>query len=181
MSGLTRRTVLGTAGAIGVTAALAAHGSGASAAPHAGAGAAREGEPYSPAPARAALARLLPDHVDQFRLRLLTDGPGRDAGQRPAGRHDRDRRERFTVTGSTGRVEVAGTSPAVLLTGVHWSSSTPAGRTCRGRATSSTCPNGCTPRASRCAAPPPSRTASPSTTPTTATPRRTPTGTAGSG
>ncbi|WEV28187.1 alpha-N-acetylglucosaminidase C-terminal domain-containing protein [Streptomyces sp. 71268] len=120
MSDLTRRTVLGTAGAIGVTAALAAHGSGASAAPHAGAGAARDGKPYSLAPARAALARLLPDHVDQFRLRLLADGPGRGAGQRPAGRHDRDRRERFTVTGSTGRVEVAGTSPAVILTGVHW-------------------------------------------------------------
>lgn len=120
MSDLTRRTVLGTAGAIGVTAALGAHTGTAGAAPLAdGRGPARE-EPFPLAPARAALARLLPEHVEQFRLRPLPDGPAGPGAAAGAGRHGRARRERFTVTGSTGRIEVAGTSPAVLLTGVHW-------------------------------------------------------------
>ncbi|MBB5933345.1 alpha-N-acetylglucosaminidase [Streptomyces zagrosensis] len=126
MSDLTRRTVLGTAGAMGVTAALAAHGSGASAAPLAEAHASEQGEPFSIAPARAALARLLPEHAAQFRLRQISGGagePGGPAGSGGAGgsgpgRHRRP--ESFTVTGSTGHIEVSGTSPAVLLTGVHW-------------------------------------------------------------
>ncbi|MGW1052705.1 alpha-N-acetylglucosaminidase [Streptomyces sp. NPDC002521] len=56
-----------------------------------------------PAPAAAALRRLLPEHHDQFTLRpLAADGT-----------------DRFRVTGRTGRITVEGTSPAVLLTGVH--------------------------------------------------------------
>ncbi|WP_323446339.1 alpha-N-acetylglucosaminidase [Streptomyces yaizuensis] len=101
---LSRRRILGTAGAIGVGTALAGHTSAATAAP-AGAiagGAAVSAVPFDTAPARAALRRLLPRHEDQFRLRAL------------------DGAERFRVTGSAGRIEVAGTSPAVLLTGVHW-------------------------------------------------------------
>ncbi|MFF9864229.1 alpha-N-acetylglucosaminidase [Streptomyces sp. NPDC013953] len=90
MSGVSRRTLLGTAGAIGVGAALAGNGTAMANATGAG-------------PARAALERLLPGHADQFRLIPLTDGP-----------------ERFRVTGAPGRIEVAGTSPATLLTGVHW-------------------------------------------------------------
>ncbi|WP_369386639.1 alpha-N-acetylglucosaminidase TIM-barrel domain-containing protein [Streptomyces sp. CG1] len=55
------------------------------------------------APAAAALRRLLPEHHDQFTLLpLAADGT-----------------DRFRVTGSTGRITVEGTSPAVLLTGVH--------------------------------------------------------------
>ncbi|MGK5632636.1 alpha-N-acetylglucosaminidase TIM-barrel domain-containing protein, partial [Streptomyces sp. URMC 123] len=50
----------------------------------------------------AALRRLLPHHADQFTL-LPSPGP-----------------ERFRVTGAPGRIVVLGTSPAVLLTGVHW-------------------------------------------------------------
>ncbi|WP_406305454.1 alpha-N-acetylglucosaminidase [Streptomyces sp. NBC_00885] len=92
MAGLSRRTVLGTAGAIGLGAALAGH------APAAAAPAA----PFATSPAREALGRLLPRHAGQFRLRAL-EGP-----------------ERFRVTGSRGRIEVEGTSAAVLLTGVHW-------------------------------------------------------------
>ncbi|MER5973246.1 alpha-N-acetylglucosaminidase [Streptomyces sp. NPDC002055] len=104
-----RRTLLGTAGALGATAlgsgtpAIAAGPGATGAAANAGAGAI--GEKVSAdliAPARAALRRLLPDHAGQFRLTALT-GP-----------------ERFRVTGSTGRIEVSGTGPAVLLTGVHW-------------------------------------------------------------
>ncbi|WP_422396925.1 alpha-N-acetylglucosaminidase TIM-barrel domain-containing protein [Streptomyces gobiensis] len=53
-------------------------------------------------PVRAALQRLLPDHASQFQLAELTG------------------KERFRVTGSYGRITVAGTSPAVLLTAVHW-------------------------------------------------------------
>ncbi|MDQ0943983.1 alpha-N-acetylglucosaminidase [Streptomyces sp. V1I1] len=110
---LSRRAVLGTAGAIGVGTALAGHNPAAaaqsgvahSAAAQPGAanpaGAAPAAQ-FATAPAQAALLRLLPRHAGQFRLRAL-DGP-----------------ERFRVTGSTGRIEVAATSPAVLLTGVHW-------------------------------------------------------------
>ncbi|WP_406732295.1 alpha-N-acetylglucosaminidase TIM-barrel domain-containing protein [Streptomyces sp. NBC_01794] len=98
MNELSRRTLLGTAGAIGIGAALAGH------TPAAAAGAAvpAPAPAFSTTPAHAALQRLLPRHARQFRLRAL-EGP-----------------ERFRVTGSTGRIEVAGTSPAVLLTGVHW-------------------------------------------------------------
>ncbi|MFF3242426.1 alpha-N-acetylglucosaminidase TIM-barrel domain-containing protein [Streptomyces sp. NPDC002870] len=106
---LSRRTVLGTAGAIGVGAALAGHNpaaaaqsGGAPAGAASGAAAAAPAARFDTTPAQAAVQRLLPRHAGQFRLRAL-DGP-----------------ERFQVTGSRGRIEVAGTSPAVLLTAVHW-------------------------------------------------------------
>ncbi|MGW7367486.1 alpha-N-acetylglucosaminidase [Streptomyces sp. NPDC054841] len=98
MTGLSRRSLLGTAGAIGVGTAFASPASGASVGPNAGAAA-------GTAAARAALHRLLPAHARQFRLTALHGEPGS---------------ERFRVSGTTGRVEVAGTGPAVLLTGVHW-------------------------------------------------------------
>ncbi|MBT2382067.1 alpha-N-acetylglucosaminidase, partial [Streptomyces sp. ISL-11] len=56
------------------------------------------------AAARAALERLLGGHAGQFRLTALAGGA----------------EERFEVGGRAGRIEVAGTSPAVMLTGVHW-------------------------------------------------------------
>ncbi|MFI7386765.1 alpha-N-acetylglucosaminidase TIM-barrel domain-containing protein [Streptomyces sp. NPDC049813] len=95
MSAPTRRTVLGTAGALGLGTALGVGAPAAQAAPH----------PLDTAPARAALKRRLPHHADQFRLRLV---PARDAA------------DRFRVSGGRGRVEVEGTTPAVLLAGVHW-------------------------------------------------------------
>ncbi|AVZ72629.1 alpha-N-acetylglucosaminidase [Streptomyces lunaelactis] len=113
MNELSRRTLLGTAGAIGAgaafagtTPAAAAGGTLAAAAPVPAPALARAPAPaadgFATTPAYAALQRLLPRHAGQFGLRAL-DGP-----------------ERFRVTGSTGRIEVAGTSAAVLLTGVHW-------------------------------------------------------------
>lgn len=96
MSAPTRRTVLGTAGAIGLGTAL---GVGvpatAQAAPHA----------LDTSAARAALNRRLPHHADQFRLRLLPPQGGAD---------------RFRVSGKRGAIEVYGTTPATLLAGVHW-------------------------------------------------------------
>ncbi|MFI9585602.1 alpha-N-acetylglucosaminidase [Streptomyces sp. NPDC052236] len=97
MTDLSRRTVLGTAGAIGLGTSLGV------AVPTHAAESPDEGPAFHTDPARSALNRLLPRHADQFRLRALPTGP-----------------ERFRVTGSPGRIEVAGTSPAVLLTGVHW-------------------------------------------------------------
>lgn len=91
-----RRTVLGTAGAIGLGTAV-----GTTVPAHA-AGSPGEGPAFDTAPARSALNRLLPDHAGQFRLTPL----------RPSGG-----RERFRVTGTTGRVEVAGTSPRCCSTG----------------------------------------------------------------
>lgn len=96
MTDLSRRTLLGTAGAIGAGATLA----GAVQPP----ALSKEIPKENPmGPARAALRRLLPGHADQFRLSRIRGGP-----------------ERFRVTGSTGRVEVAATGPATALTGVHW-------------------------------------------------------------
>ncbi|TJZ56093.1 alpha-N-acetylglucosaminidase [Streptomyces piniterrae] len=92
--------MLGTAGAIGARAALG----GAAAA---GAPVLRRARaaPYDTGPARAALDRLLPRHADQFRLvPLAGDGTG----------------DRFRVDGARGRITVAATTPATLLTGVHW-------------------------------------------------------------
>ncbi|WP_197357457.1 alpha-N-acetylglucosaminidase N-terminal domain-containing protein, partial [Streptomyces clavuligerus] len=99
-----RRRMLGTAGAIGVGTALVGHAHPAVAAPAGPPGRAPEARatPFDTAPAASALRRLLPRHAGQFRLRAL------------------DGAERFRVTGSSGRIEVAGTSPAVLLTGAHW-------------------------------------------------------------
>ncbi|ATW48152.1 alpha-N-acetylglucosaminidase [Streptomyces peucetius] len=99
MHELSRRTLLGTAGAVGAGAVLAGPAA-ALPAP------ARSSEDtytgQATGPALAAVARLLPGHADQFRLTGLTGS------------------ERFRVTGSTGRIEVAGTGPVALLTGVHW-------------------------------------------------------------
>ena len=101
-----RRTLLGVAGTLGVTAAMTGYAP-ASAQPTGGAGR-RPTNPPGPAeavtgPARAALRRLLPRRqADQFHLTAL-GGP-----------------ERFTLGGTAGAVEVGGTSAAVLLTGVHW-------------------------------------------------------------
>ncbi|HEV7629105.1 MAG TPA: alpha-N-acetylglucosaminidase, partial [Streptomyces sp.] len=53
--------------------------------------------------AQDAVRRLLPDHSDQIKLTALTDG-----------------KERFRVSGSAGSIEIAGSSPAVALTGLHW-------------------------------------------------------------
>ncbi|WP_128381971.1 alpha-N-acetylglucosaminidase [Streptomyces cavernae] len=97
MTDPSRRTVLGTAGAIGLGTALGV------AVPAHAAESPDEGPAFDTAPVRSALNRLLPGHADQFRLTLA---PGS--------------RDRFEVTGRTGRISVTGTTPAVLLTGVHW-------------------------------------------------------------
>ncbi|MEV5976092.1 alpha-N-acetylglucosaminidase [Streptomyces sp. NPDC052114] len=101
MSEPSRRTVLGTAGALGLGSAVGGLPG------VTGTAAARPAE--APAldtgAARSVLNRLLPHHAEQIRLRLVP----------PRGREDR-----FRVTGTTGRIEVSGTTPAVLLTGVHW-------------------------------------------------------------
>ncbi|MFJ8672864.1 alpha-N-acetylglucosaminidase TIM-barrel domain-containing protein [Streptomyces sp. NPDC093589] len=111
MSQPSRRTLLGTAGAIGAGAAFGG------ASPAGATTRAATTGPIPPRPARAAafdtapaaaaLGRLLPDHADQFRLRALSRGEDADT-------------ERFRVDGSAGRITVAGTSPAALLTGVNW-------------------------------------------------------------
>ncbi|WP_421107809.1 alpha-N-acetylglucosaminidase TIM-barrel domain-containing protein [Streptomyces sp. NEAU-S77] len=109
MSDLSRRTLIGTAGALGAGAALGAHSPALAHTPRPPQDDTAQDTAvtaFSTAPARAALRRLLPDHAEQFRLVALPGGEGK--------------KERFEVTGSTGRVTVAGTSPAVLLTGVHW-------------------------------------------------------------
>ncbi|MFK4064224.1 alpha-N-acetylglucosaminidase [Streptomyces sp. NPDC029674] len=107
MSEPSRRTVLGSAGALGLGAAVGGLPA------LTGTAAARPAE--APAldtdAARSALNRLLPHHAEQIRLRLV---PAR--GRENRGAHE----DRFRVTGSTGRIEVSGTTPAVLLTGVHW-------------------------------------------------------------
>ncbi|UQA95860.1 alpha-N-acetylglucosaminidase [Streptomyces halobius] len=90
---------MGTAGAIGARAALG----GAAAAPPLMRRA--PAASYDTAPARAALDRLLPRHAGQFRLVPLTGDGGTD---------------RFRVDGAPGRITVAATTPATLLTGVHW-------------------------------------------------------------
>ncbi|MEV0258264.1 alpha-N-acetylglucosaminidase [Streptomyces sp. NPDC050732] len=101
MSEPSRRTVLGSAGALGLGAAVGGLPA------LTGTAAARPAE--APAldtdAARSALNRLLPHHAEQIRLRLV-----------PA----QGREDRFRVTGTAGRIEVSGTTPAVLLTGVHW-------------------------------------------------------------
>ncbi|MEV0317955.1 alpha-N-acetylglucosaminidase [Streptomyces sp. NPDC050658] len=100
MTDPSRRSVLGAAGAIGLGCAAGA----VAAEAHAAEGPA-EGPAFDTDSARSALNRLLPHHAEQFRLRLVPASGGTD---------------RFRVTGRTGRIEVSGTTPAVLLTGVHW-------------------------------------------------------------
>ncbi|MGW6060118.1 alpha-N-acetylglucosaminidase [Streptomyces sp. NPDC055189] len=102
MSDPSRRSVLGTAGAIGLGAAVG----GVTVPAHAAEGPVRDpAHALDTDSARSALNRLLPHHAEQFRLRLVPAKGGTD---------------RFRVTGTTGRIEVSGTTPAVLLTGVHW-------------------------------------------------------------
>ncbi|MFV0130197.1 alpha-N-acetylglucosaminidase [Streptomyces sp. HMX112] len=106
MAPVSRRALLGAAGAIGAAAGLAGAAPGPVPADGGTTGRSRPAGPAgATAPARAALERLLPAHADQFHLTRLLPGDGP---------------ERFRVAGSTGRIEVAGTGPAVLLTGVHW-------------------------------------------------------------
>ncbi|GAA3173446.1 MULTISPECIES: alpha-N-acetylglucosaminidase [Streptomyces] len=95
----TRRTLLGSAAALGVRATLG--GGAAVPAPARADG----GLPFDAGPAQDALRRLLPHHAAQFRLVPLAPGDG--AG------------DRFRVGGRAGRIEVAATTPATLLTGVH--------------------------------------------------------------
>nr|WP_253260807.1 alpha-N-acetylglucosaminidase [Rhodanobacter glycinis] len=59
---------------------------------------------FDTAPARAALQRLLPQREMQFTLVALGGGQGAD---------------RFRIGGTPGHIVVAGTSPAVILTGVE--------------------------------------------------------------
>lgn len=75
-------------------------------APAASGSAAPQGRPaFAPGPAKAALARLLPRHVQQFSL-VPVDRPASG--------------DYFTVSGTAGHVRIQGTSPAVLLSGVNW-------------------------------------------------------------
>ncbi|GGV15714.1 alpha-N-acetylglucosaminidase [Streptomyces spectabilis] len=97
-----RRSVLGSAGALGLTGLGAALGT---AHPARAADGPAKDPAFDTDAARAVLNRRLPHHADQFRLRLVPAHGGRD---------------RFRVTGTSGRVEVYGTTPAVLLAGVHW-------------------------------------------------------------
>ncbi|MGW8452743.1 alpha-N-acetylglucosaminidase [Streptomyces niveus] len=100
----TRRAVLAGAGAIGVGTALATHSPATArpAAPSAPAEPPAADADAAVTAARAAVARLLPRHADQFRFQVVRGA------------------ERFRVTGSAGRIEVSGTDAGVLLTGVHW-------------------------------------------------------------
>ncbi|RFU86272.1 alpha-N-acetylglucosaminidase [Streptomyces triticagri] len=99
MTELSRRTLLGTAGAIGASAALSPYATAAAAAAEPGPESGRTEA------AVAALRRLLPDHADQIAVEQLDGAQGGD---------------RFRVEGGTGRITVAATSPAAALTGVHW-------------------------------------------------------------
>jgi alpha-N-acetylglucosaminidase len=58
---------------------------------------------FDTAPARMALKRLLPRHEAQIALSALASGGG----------------DRYSIRGTPGHIEIAGTSPAVLLTGVE--------------------------------------------------------------
>ncbi|MEU7517547.1 alpha-N-acetylglucosaminidase, partial [Streptomyces sp. NPDC042898] len=63
------------------------------------------GPAFDPAPARASLERLLPSVAGQFEL-VPVEEPGTG--------------DSFTVSGTAGAIQVRGTSPATLLTGVGW-------------------------------------------------------------
>ncbi|MFI1393472.1 alpha-N-acetylglucosaminidase [Streptomyces sp. NPDC020681] len=91
--GVTRRRLL--------TGAAALSGAVLGGSPHAAATAGRDGV-FDTAAAREALRRLVPDHHRQITLRAVSGAT-----------------DRFRVTGSDGRIVVEGTSPAVLLTGLH--------------------------------------------------------------
>lgn len=101
MEDINRRTLLGTAGALGAGAALG--GSANPAAAEAAAGVDGRLAETDMGPAQAAVRRLLPDHSGQIKFTALTGG-----------------KERFRVSGSAGGIEIEGSSPAVALTGLHW-------------------------------------------------------------
>ncbi|MEU2237817.1 alpha-N-acetylglucosaminidase [Streptomyces sp. NPDC018338] len=63
------------------------------------------GPAFDPAPARASLERLLPSVAGQFELVAVEEPATGDS---------------FTVSGTAGAIQVRGTSPATLLTGVGW-------------------------------------------------------------
>jgi hypothetical protein len=110
MEDFNRRRLLGTAGALGAGMAI---GSADPAAAHSPAGTAAHTAPGAPRgnggeadgmrPAREAAQRLLPEHAAQITFTQLTGAT-----------------ERFRVSGAEGRIEIAGTSPAVALSGLHW-------------------------------------------------------------
>ncbi|MEV7616779.1 alpha-N-acetylglucosaminidase [Streptomyces sp. NPDC089799] len=116
MDVLSRRALLGAAGVAGLSAGLPGLAAPAAALPGPAPEPAPSPEPGAPRPAagtaaataaaHGALHRLLPHHATQFVLRLDPAGPGG--------------RDRFEVTGTTGRIEITGTAPAALLTGLHW-------------------------------------------------------------
>ncbi len=60
---------------------------------------------FDPAPAVAAVTRLLPEHAEQFRFVPVA---------RPASG------DYFVISGGSGAIRIDGTSPATLLTGVGW-------------------------------------------------------------
>ncbi|MER7564793.1 alpha-N-acetylglucosaminidase [Streptomyces sp. NPDC097941] len=92
LPGVTRRRILTGAVVLGGAALLTRPQSA-----HAAGGAL-----FDTAPAAAAVKRLLPDHHRQLTLRAVKDDT-----------------DRFRVTGRAGQITVEGTSPAVLLTGLH--------------------------------------------------------------
>ncbi|KRV50475.1 alpha-N-acetylglucosaminidase [Wenjunlia vitaminophila] len=95
MTELSRRTVLGTAAILGAGTALGGY-----------APAGATDQPFATASANEALVRLLgPTHAAQFQLVPVPRS---------------DSQEEFVVSGPAGRIEVRGTSPTTLLTGVHW-------------------------------------------------------------
>ncbi|MFF5282919.1 alpha-N-acetylglucosaminidase [Streptomyces sp. NPDC013171] len=61
--------------------------------------------PFDPGPARAGLERLLPSRAEQFTLVPVEEPASGDY---------------FSVSGRAGAIQVRGTSPATLLTGVGW-------------------------------------------------------------
>ncbi|MFD0076236.1 alpha-N-acetylglucosaminidase [Streptomyces sp. NPDC127166] len=61
--------------------------------------------PFDPGPARAGLERLLPSQAEQFTLVPVEEPASGDY---------------FSVSGRAGSIQVRGTSPATLLTGVGW-------------------------------------------------------------
>jgi hypothetical protein len=97
---INRRTLLGTAGALGAGAAM---GGAAPAAAGTVTGRHLQHADIDMGPAQGAVRRLLPDHAEQIAFTALTSGS-----------------ERFKVSGSEGSIEIAGSSPAVALTGLHW-------------------------------------------------------------
>ncbi|MGW0683800.1 alpha-N-acetylglucosaminidase [Streptomyces sp. NPDC002754] len=92
-----RRLLSSTALVLGVTAALPTPGAPAFAATG-------DSEGFDTDPADAALRRLLPRHHDQVTFRPSSGGRAAD---------------RFRVSGTRGRIVVEGSTPAVLLAGLH--------------------------------------------------------------